>query len=74
MKRIVKSLKRDMKDEQGAHDGYHDQAKTLKGMGSKSGSRSLLGIAKDEADHKRILAKLLKKVTKKKGKKSRKGK
>lgn len=66
MKAIVKSLKGDIVDEQGAHVGYRRQAKVLNRMGNKAGKRSLLGIAKDEADHKRILVKLLKKVAKKK--------
>lgn len=74
MKTVLKTIAADMKDEQGAHDGYTRLAKRLKPK-SKMASISLLGIAKDEASHKKILAKLAKKVAaEKKAKKAKKGK
>jgi rubrerythrin len=58
MSKIKKTLKSDIRDEKNANKGYNKLAKTI---GSKSGARTLRGIAKDEADHKRLLTGLLKK-------------
>ena len=58
MSKVKKTLKSDIRDEKNANRGYKKLAKTI---GSKSGARTLRGIANDEADHKRLLTKLLKK-------------
>lgn len=54
MSKIKKTLKSDIRDEKNANKGYNKLAKTI---GSKSGARTLRGIAKDEADHKKLLKK-----------------
>lgn len=73
MATVKKTIKKDLRDEQMAHDGYTKLAKKLKPK-SKMYSRTLLGIAKDEAHHKKLLTKLKKQVAKKakKGTKKRK--
>jgi rubrerythrin len=58
MNKIKKTLKSDIRDEKNANKGYNKLAKTI---GSKSASRTLRGIANDEADHKRLLTGILKK-------------
>jgi rubrerythrin len=70
MATVKKTLKKDLRDEQMAHDGYHKLAKKLKPKG-KMFSRTLLGIAKDEAHHKKLLTKLKKQVAKKSAKKKK---
>jgi len=68
MKSVKKTIGKDLRDEQAAHDGYTKLAKKLKPK-SKMYSRTLLGIAKDEAHHKKLLTKLKKQVAKKTTKK-----
>lgn len=57
-KAIKKDIKEDIKEEVEARKGYTKLAKKMSKAGNKAGARSVRGIAKDEADHKRILSKL----------------
>lgn len=71
MATVKKTIRRDIKDEKGAHAGYHKLAKRLRKGGNKAGSRTVLEIAKDEAHHKKLLTKLQRKVSKPKKKGSK---
>jgi rubrerythrin len=60
---IGKTIKNDLQDEKEAKVGYRKLAKALKKTGQKRAARSVKAIAKDEADHFRILTKIKKLVS-----------
>jgi rubrerythrin len=74
MKRIKKHIKKDLRDEQAAHNGYIILGKELRRSGSKAQGNIVLHIAGEEAVHKKELKKVLRKVVKKATKKRAKKK
>lgn len=57
---VKKTIRKDLSDELEARHGYKRLEKTLRGQGKKRAARTVGAIAKDEADHFRLLNKIRK--------------
>jgi rubrerythrin len=62
-KRVLKEdIKEDLREETEAKNTYHNLSKDLKRKGFKREARTVMGIAKDESDHHRLLSNIGKKI------------
>jgi rubrerythrin len=62
-KRVLKEdIAENLKEETEAKNAYHGLAKDLKTKGFKREAHTVMGIAKDESDHHRLLTNIRKKI------------